>query len=229
LQRGRSSPARVRRLYARPCTAHAEGLKPPLSPNSIARADGCCRGVGADRVLIASGAIDEETYVRALAEHLGVQFEPLDGMPRALCPLSDRDVVEKGPGGMLSLVDGGGAWTVVAPRRLAARHLSRMLRKYPGRAPQWRLTTTERLNHFILRSAGTALTRQAADALRRARPELSAARTGKIRRGWTLALFGAIAAPHSHRVSRSPPRSFCSVRCSWAGSPCDLPARRCRR
>src|SRR4051812_20495098 len=34
-------------------------------------------GVGADRVLIASGAIDEETYVRALAEHLGIRFEPL--------------------------------------------------------------------------------------------------------------------------------------------------------
>src|SRR3954451_7542087 len=63
-------------------------------------------GVGADQVLIASGAIDEETYVRALADHLGVQFEPLDGLPRARCPLSDGEIIEKGAGGMLSIADG---------------------------------------------------------------------------------------------------------------------------
>src|ERR1700687_2149687 len=36
-------------------------------------------GVGADRVLIASGALSEETYLRALGKTLGVAFEPLDG------------------------------------------------------------------------------------------------------------------------------------------------------
>jgi hypothetical protein len=35
-------------------------------------------GTGADRVLISSGALDEETYLRALGESLGVTFEPLD-------------------------------------------------------------------------------------------------------------------------------------------------------
>lgn len=39
-------------------------------------------GTGADRVLISSGALDEETYLRALGESLGVTFEPLDGVPR---------------------------------------------------------------------------------------------------------------------------------------------------
>ena len=34
-------------------------------------------GVGADRVLIADGLIDEETYVAALAASLGLEFEPL--------------------------------------------------------------------------------------------------------------------------------------------------------
>ena len=39
-------------------------------------------GVGADRVLIAAGALSEETYLRALGDALGVEFEPLDGIPR---------------------------------------------------------------------------------------------------------------------------------------------------
>ena len=40
-------------------------------------------GVGADRVLIATGALSEETYLRAFGERLGVAFEPLDGIARA--------------------------------------------------------------------------------------------------------------------------------------------------
>ena len=39
-------------------------------------------GVGADRVLIAAGALSEEAYLRAFAAALGVTFEPLDGTPR---------------------------------------------------------------------------------------------------------------------------------------------------
>jgi hypothetical protein len=38
-------------------------------------------GTGADRVLIAAGALSEESYLRALGESLGVAFEPLDGVP----------------------------------------------------------------------------------------------------------------------------------------------------
>src|ERR1700686_3462399 len=37
-------------------------------------------GVGADRVLIAAGALSEDVYLRALGDALGVAFEPLDGM-----------------------------------------------------------------------------------------------------------------------------------------------------
>lgn len=37
-------------------------------------------GVGADRVLIAAGALSEEAYVHALARNLGAGFEPLDGV-----------------------------------------------------------------------------------------------------------------------------------------------------
>lgn len=55
-------------------------------------------GTGADRVLIASGALDEETYLRALADELGVPFEPLDGVARALCPLGDERLTARLPG-----------------------------------------------------------------------------------------------------------------------------------
>jgi hypothetical protein len=40
-------------------------------------------GVGADRVLIAAGELDEETYLRVLGARLGAAFEPLDDTPRA--------------------------------------------------------------------------------------------------------------------------------------------------
>ena len=39
-------------------------------------------GVGADRALIAAGAISEQDYVAALARHLGMTFERLDDTPR---------------------------------------------------------------------------------------------------------------------------------------------------
>ena len=60
-------------------------------------------GVGADRVLIAAGALSEETYLRALGEALGVAFEPLDGTPRAFCPLNDDRLIESAAAGMLPL------------------------------------------------------------------------------------------------------------------------------
>jgi hypothetical protein len=40
-------------------------------------------GVGADRVLIATGFISEERYLAALARWLGVGYLPLEDVPRA--------------------------------------------------------------------------------------------------------------------------------------------------
>src|SRR5262245_62943548 len=51
-------------------------------------------GVGADRVLVAQGLIDEETYLAALARWLGVAFEPLEGRPRAACLADDHGLIE---------------------------------------------------------------------------------------------------------------------------------------
>lgn len=62
-------------------------LSAPVIANAELRAERLA--LGADRVLIATGALDEETYLRALGDSIGVTFEPLDSVPRAQCPLDD--------------------------------------------------------------------------------------------------------------------------------------------
>src|SRR5579872_1222091 len=51
-------------------------------------------GIGADRVLIANGRLNEDTYLRALAAELGVMFQPLNDTPRYACPLDDDRLIE---------------------------------------------------------------------------------------------------------------------------------------
>ena len=77
-------------------------------------------GIGADRVLIAAGKLSEETYLRALGESLGVIFEPLDGTPRALCPLSDDRLIESAAAGMLPARNRGRAHAGGRPARRAS-------------------------------------------------------------------------------------------------------------
>ena len=131
-------------------------------------------GLGADRVLIASGALDEETYLRALGDSLGVAFEPLDGVPRALCPIGDQRLIESVANGMLPLAAGDDLYLVVAPRGAAARRIAAMIREHPGQARHFRFTSTERLNRFAMHCAGMTIAARAADGLRRTWPMLSA-------------------------------------------------------
>src|SRR3954468_6158142 len=57
--------------------------------NALARY-ALANGVGADRALIGRRLINEETYVRALAQSLAIAFAPLDGRTtRGQCPLTD--------------------------------------------------------------------------------------------------------------------------------------------
>ena len=92
-------------------------------------------GVGADRVLIAAGELSEEVYLRALGDALGVAFEPLDGTPRAFCPLNDERLIESAAAGMLPLAIDDELFLVVAPRGAAARrilHLIEEIRPAPA-------------------------------------------------------------------------------------------------
>jgi glycosyltransferase XagB len=131
--------------------------------------------VGADRVLIASGALSEETYLRALGDTLGVAFEPLDGIPRALCPINDERLIESAAAGLLPLAIDDDLFLVVAPRGTAARQILRLIEENPARAQRFRFTSAKRLNRFVLRYAGKALVAGASDRLKETWPILSAA------------------------------------------------------
>ena len=132
-------------------------------------------GIGADRVLIASGAIDEESYLRALGEQLGVAFEPLDGVPRALCPIGDERLVEAAANGMLPLADGDDLCLVVAPRAAAVRRIGALIAEHPEQARHFRFSSNDRIVRFALRCAGKTVAARAADGLKQTHPRLSAA------------------------------------------------------
>jgi cellulose synthase/poly-beta-1,6-N-acetylglucosamine synthase-like glycosyltransferase len=146
---------------------------------------------GADRVLIASGRISEEDYVRALAAHLGVSFVPLDGAPRSDCPLADDDMIAKASSGLLTLASGEQPAILVAPRHFQARQLARMLTDKPSLAAHLRFTTSERLNRFIMRCAGATLARRAADDLKLRDSTLSAAALPRLH--YVITLFSSAA------------------------------------
>jgi hypothetical protein len=160
-----------------PCFPEIDCLRALLSADVLAaagqRADAV--GVGADRVLIASGALSEETYLRARGDTLGVEFEPLDGVPRAQCPIDNERLIESGAAGLLPLTVDDSLYLVVAPRGGAARQILRLIEDNPSLAQQFRFTTAERLDRFVLRCAGTALVARASDRLRQKWPALSAA------------------------------------------------------
>jgi len=132
-------------------------------------------GTGADRALIAMGALDEEAYVRALAAQLGLVFAELDDMPRSACPLSDARLIEAAGAGLAPLASENGIVWLVAPRHLAARGLIDLLGAGKAPAGSFRLTTTQRLDGFALHGAGRALSELAAHGLHRRWPLLSAA------------------------------------------------------
>jgi hypothetical protein len=130
---------------------------------------------GADRVLVASGAIDDETYARRLGKALGVAFEPLDDTPRAQCPLEDDRLIAAVKTGMLRLTTDEGTILVIALHDLSARKLVGLVAETPQIAARLRLTSAEHINRFVMRGASAQIAAQASDQLKRDRPMLSAA------------------------------------------------------
>ena len=181
-----SSRAWLRRGSDRP-TARTTGTAPaPLGPEldclrgrlpvavlSAAERRAATVGVSADRVLIATGGVDEESYIRAFAAAHGIGFLAIDEAPRALCACDDDRLLHGVAAGLLPLADGEG-W-LIAPRHVAARRLAALFARHPEWARSIRLTTPARLHRFGLRHGAAALGRHAAGALRRAHPHLSAA------------------------------------------------------
>ena len=165
-------------------------LRGRVPPGLLATAEqrALALNIGADQVLVTSGHLSEDDYVRALAGWLQVPFERLD-VPRAACPLPDDRLLEAAKAGLLPLRVADTFVYVVAPQILGARHL--VTGAHPLPKDRFRLTSPQRLRRFALKHGAAALGERASEALRQERPELSAARCPpRIRAAW----LGSIAA-----------------------------------
>ncbi|MFY9829291.1 MAG: glycosyltransferase family 2 protein [Rhodoplanes sp.] len=163
----------------------------PLTTIAAAERRALVVGVTADRVLITSGLLTEEVYVRALAQSLGLAFEPLETPERTACPISDERLIEARAAGLLPLTENDELTLVVAPRGVAARRLYTIISGAPELRRRIRLTSSERLAGFVYRNGGVALGERAAFGLSTSRSLFSAAPREKT---WLLTPLFAMAA-----------------------------------
>lgn len=132
-------------------------------------------GLSADRVLIQWGAIDEDSYVRRLASHLGVPVNRLVDAGHDACSWSADQLAQAAASGIVPLRLNGELVFVIAPRCLGARGLARSAVSNPALIARVQLTTTHDLNRFLARQAHGAFGEVAANGLRNTSPEFSAA------------------------------------------------------
>jgi cellulose synthase/poly-beta-1,6-N-acetylglucosamine synthase-like glycosyltransferase len=163
-----------------------ECLRRVLAPELLRAAETRARelGIGADRVLIQWGVIDEEAYLQRLAYHTGIAIEHFLETGRGDSLLRDREILQAAELGLIRLQrDGRLIWTL-APRRLAARTLCRLIATYPDLTEWLRLTPSSRLHQFLLYQTDDAVGRTAINGLRRRFPKMSAAPAAIARPRW---------------------------------------------
>jgi cellulose synthase/poly-beta-1,6-N-acetylglucosamine synthase-like glycosyltransferase len=149
-------------------------LRRVLAPELLRAAEARARelGIGADRVLILSGVIDEEAYLQRLAFHTGIAIEDFSEISRGSL-LRDRQILQAAEFGLIRLRRNGRL--ILAPRHLAARTLCRLVARYPELTEQLRLALSSDLHRFLLHQTNDALGRTAANGLRQRFPRMSAA------------------------------------------------------
>lgn len=155
-------------------------------------------GVGADRVLIAQGAISEEVYLQRLASHSGLQIERFADLDRGDCPLSDHELRFAARHRMLPVRRDGRLDYIHAPEGIAARRIAELADRFPDITARVRLATSSDFDGFLIRHAGGVLAHAAADGLSERLPQMSAAPTRAPRRagGWRHVLrIAALAVP----------------------------------
>ncbi|MGE0280080.1 MAG: hypothetical protein AB7P20_05635 [Rhizobiaceae bacterium] len=150
-------------------------------------------GTGADRVLVASGAIDEDDYVRALAASLGVAFDSLAGTRRNQCPLTDTQLIDAPATGIVAIAIGNSLIYVIAPRGHAARRIGQLAVHNPDLLRRVRLTTADSINRFVGRHAAGAIEHRATNLLRTTLPLMSAAPPRWRKSGEAAIAIGAAA------------------------------------
>jgi cellulose synthase/poly-beta-1,6-N-acetylglucosamine synthase-like glycosyltransferase len=127
-------------------------------------------GAGADRVLITAGIIEEDSYIRALSQWLGFDFETFDDRDRTSCPIDDQRLLEAVWTGLLPLDIDGRVVFVAAPH--SVRQFMQITSLYPR--VRFRLTSLRRLDQFITGHWNEALGYNASAALHEEWPFLSA-------------------------------------------------------
>jgi cellulose synthase/poly-beta-1,6-N-acetylglucosamine synthase-like glycosyltransferase len=174
--RGPQQPHRARGKLA-PCP-EIDCLRHLIHPATLAAAElrAIETGTGADRVLVAQGAISETHYAKALAFALGARCGSLARIPRTACPVKDSALIEAATTGILWIETGRGRFLVIAPRDMAARRLVNAVRSAPALAAHIWLTTPADLLDFVQRHAARAIADKAVDGLKAARPDFSASR-----------------------------------------------------
>jgi hypothetical protein len=161
-------------------------LRRVLAPELLRAAEARARelGIGADRVLILWGVIDEEAYLRRLAFHTGIATENFSEIGRRDIPLRNHQILQAAELALIPLRrDGRLIWTL-APRHLAARTLCRLVADRPDLTEQLRLASSSHFHRFLLHQTDGVLGRAAADGLRRRFPRMSAAPAAIERPGW---------------------------------------------
>ena len=149
-----------------------------LSPKQLADAAARARqlGTGADRVLIASGAIDEVSYLQYFARHTGIAIETFADIAASDLALSRDDQIHHAARiGMVQIRCGDDLVVVIAPRHLAARTMARAVTTDPGMVTRFRIAATADFDNFLLHRSDGSLAHDAVWLLRDRSPALSAA------------------------------------------------------
>jgi cellulose synthase/poly-beta-1,6-N-acetylglucosamine synthase-like glycosyltransferase len=152
-------------------------LRRVLAPELLRAAEARARelGIGADRVLILWGVIDEEAYLQRLAFHTGIAIENFSEIGRGDSLPRDRQILQAAELGLIEGRRNGRLMWTLAPRHLAARTLCRLVAKYPDLTEWLRLASSQHLHQFLLHQTDDVLGRAAANGLRRRFPQMSAA------------------------------------------------------
>ncbi len=142
-------------------------LRTVLPPALLAAAETRSReiGIGADRVLIQWGVIDEAAYLRWLASHTGVTLASSLEFARGDILLSDQQLPYAAEHGLLPLCRDGQLLWGIAPRGFTARRLCRFIARYPAMTPRLRIVSSPQFNDFLFAHAGPPLAHAAADGL----------------------------------------------------------------
>lgn len=154
-------------------------LRHRFAPSVLASAElrAAENGIGADRVLIASGVISEDEYVALLAASLGVAYDRLDNIAWADCWWDEDRILDAAKSGMVALRADGRDILVVAPHAYGARKIIGFLARHPEAASRLRLTTRACLERFAEWYTPGRLGLRAAFALKTAAPHLCAAQS----------------------------------------------------